>query len=408
MTAEKFYIVIPTRNRHDTLKHAIRTCLVQDDDNLEIIVSDNFSSPETAATVAGFSDHRLKYQRADTSLCMMDSWEFGLSGVTASGFVHFMGDDNGIVPGTIRRIRQIVHKTGVSIVHGKPIQYVWPDSEGRHGWLSVPAPGRDMIVKSHAVLRHAFAQRLGFDRAPTINASFVHTDVIAKARKLGAGGRYFRASNPDVYSAVVNAYCSDRYAYLNSPFFVNGGSRHSNGNSANAAMTGPSPFVRDNLASGYRYHPAFPASRSFYFNVYEAFAVAADLFAEAGDRRYRLDYGKVLAHAIKGEYAGFNRGWLRDDLMRFAQIHALKQDVPVLDETAPSFVPPVNAETPFLFSNGHFHVASDHARLDNVFDASQLADAILKSGVKDLSRPGLRQRAKEWARERLLMGASAL
>lgn len=38
-----FTVVIPTRERCDKLEHALRSCVMHDYDNLEIIVSDNFS-----------------------------------------------------------------------------------------------------------------------------------------------------------------------------------------------------------------------------------------------------------------------------------------------------------------------------------------------------------------------------
>jgi glycosyltransferase involved in cell wall biosynthesis len=49
---EKIYIIIPTaKNRHETLFYSIKTVLNQDYDNLELVVSDNFSSSKTVEVV---------------------------------------------------------------------------------------------------------------------------------------------------------------------------------------------------------------------------------------------------------------------------------------------------------------------------------------------------------------------
>ena len=61
MYYNKFTILIPTRERADTLEYTIRTCLNQTYGNLEIIVSDNFSQDNTQHIVKQFNDNRLKY-----------------------------------------------------------------------------------------------------------------------------------------------------------------------------------------------------------------------------------------------------------------------------------------------------------------------------------------------------------
>ena len=43
----KFTVVIPTRERCDTLRATLRTCVGQDHDDLTILVSDNASTDPT-------------------------------------------------------------------------------------------------------------------------------------------------------------------------------------------------------------------------------------------------------------------------------------------------------------------------------------------------------------------------
>ena len=186
----KFFIIIPTRNRFDTLKYSIQTCLNQNYQNLEIIVSDNASSDNTPNILNEFSDSRLKYQRSEILLPMLYSWEFALSAVKEPGFVHFMGDDNGLTIDAIERVIEVTRQTKLNIVLSNPIQYTWPNSIVKNGFLSIPKDKNIYIIKSKAALRSTYKLNVGFDRLPTINASFVHTSVIDKVKSI-FGGKYF-------------------------------------------------------------------------------------------------------------------------------------------------------------------------------------------------------------------------
>ncbi len=53
-------LVIPTRERHETLAYAIETALMDPMADLEVIVSDNLSSQQTADVVRAVTDPRLK------------------------------------------------------------------------------------------------------------------------------------------------------------------------------------------------------------------------------------------------------------------------------------------------------------------------------------------------------------
>ncbi|OZA21859.1 MAG: hypothetical protein B7X93_13530 [Hydrogenophilales bacterium 17-61-9] len=77
----KFTIIIPTRERADVLSGSLKTALMQEYDNLEILVSDNFSSDHTRDVVASFNDPRIRYVNTGKRLSMSHNWEFALSHV---------------------------------------------------------------------------------------------------------------------------------------------------------------------------------------------------------------------------------------------------------------------------------------------------------------------------------------
>ena len=61
MSNPRFSIVIPTRERAETLWHTLHACLAQRFDSYEIFVCDNCSSAATKETVKSFESRKIKY-----------------------------------------------------------------------------------------------------------------------------------------------------------------------------------------------------------------------------------------------------------------------------------------------------------------------------------------------------------
>src|SRR4051812_31364688 len=102
-------IVIPTRERADTLRHTLSTVLSQKSDNFEILVSDNFSSDDTAGIVASMADPRLRYINTGKRMSMVGNWEFAFH--QAHGrYLIYLGDDDGMMPGAIQRLETLIRE----------------------------------------------------------------------------------------------------------------------------------------------------------------------------------------------------------------------------------------------------------------------------------------------------------
>src|SRR5213078_1360054 len=96
MIPPRFSVVIPTRERAQTLRYSLQTCLDQDFTDYEVVVCDNYSSPATREVVDSFTSPRVKYVRAPQPLAMSHNWELALA--HASGeYVTVLGDDDGLL-----------------------------------------------------------------------------------------------------------------------------------------------------------------------------------------------------------------------------------------------------------------------------------------------------------------------
>ena len=107
--APKLTVIIPTRERSDTLMHTLRTLVDQDYRDCEFIVSDNHSQDNTKQVVQDFSDPRICYINTGKRVSMSKNWEFALEHARGS-FVTYIGDDDGFIPGALSGAMAILEK----------------------------------------------------------------------------------------------------------------------------------------------------------------------------------------------------------------------------------------------------------------------------------------------------------
>jgi len=226
----KMNIIIPTRERADTLKWTLKTCVEQQYNNLNIIVCDNYSSDNTREVVDYFSDERITYINPGRRLSMTQNWEFGLSHVS-DGYVTILGDDDGLLPNAVEDVSKIIEIEKISAFSWLKADYCWPDHiapEWRN-YLSIPLENKFIEIPARKAARDTSLFLLAYSRTPTLYNSFVDYKLISALRK--KTGAVLRSLAPDVYSGLALLSEMDRYLYSLRPFSVNGASSHSNGTS---------------------------------------------------------------------------------------------------------------------------------------------------------------------------------
>src|SRR5262245_33198696 len=111
MSAVRFSVGIPTRERAETLQYDHGPCLDQEFDNYEIIVSDNCSSPATKAVVDAAASRKVRYVRTPEPVAMSNNWEFGVSHARGE-YVVLIGDDDGLLPHALRELDRLARDHG--------------------------------------------------------------------------------------------------------------------------------------------------------------------------------------------------------------------------------------------------------------------------------------------------------
>jgi hypothetical protein len=227
---ELINVIVPTRERADTLLHCLETVVAQDCDRLKVWVSDNASSPATREVVESFNDSRINYVNTGERLSMAKNYEFALSQVE-SGWMVMLGDDDGLMPGALEPAVAQLEASGLKAMSSETCFYNWPKAApDRPERLTVPLE-KDLIeVASDDAVDDILQLVRPKARLPqTYTGGIVHHDVYraAKAPK----GTFFQSQIPDIYSSFAITATVDRYLYSKVPFAIAGRSSHSIGQS---------------------------------------------------------------------------------------------------------------------------------------------------------------------------------
>jgi len=231
MKSNHFTIVIPTRERADTLFYSLKTCVDQDYENLTILVSDNNSMDNTREVVSSFKDSRIKYVNTGERVQMSQNWEFALNHVD-NGFVTYIGDDDGFLINCIDEINRLFCDLHVSSIAWGKIEYCWPDHIVDHhkNVLRMSLSTRGYFYDGRKKLKKLRSFSIGYNDLPCLYNSFIDVNLIKKIKQ-NSKNAFFRSITPDIYTGIILSSVMGEYIYSKKPFSINGASRHSTGTS---------------------------------------------------------------------------------------------------------------------------------------------------------------------------------
>ena len=226
-----FTVVIPTKDRAPYLHHTLRTCALQDYENLEIIVSDDGSTDDTRDVVedAARKDPRIRYVSPGAGVGMLDNFEFAVDQVKP-GYVIALGGDDGLLPYGIRGMRDVLRDTEQHMLAWPAPAYFYAKTRMEMAQIVVHGKG----VRPHSGQR--IITSLGFLQRQARELSYVSdvespmfyvkgvtsTTLIEKVRSRSADGRFYACATPDGYSGIVLAGEVPSYAFSGAPFSLHG------------------------------------------------------------------------------------------------------------------------------------------------------------------------------------------
>jgi hypothetical protein len=228
MSNIRFSIVIPTRNRAATLHHCLRTCLDQNFDDYEVIVSDNFGSPATRELVDEVGSPKVRYFRTPQALSLASSWDFAVSHARGE-YVLLIGDDDGLLPYGLCELDKLIRESGQKVIRWDAAFYTWPNCAlaGEGNYLRIPLGAGTTEIDSIKSIENVISFIQLYTILPMIYNSAIHRDVLAEIRT--RTGRLFANRYADVYSGFSTAHVAGRYLSIDMPITISGQSSASTG-----------------------------------------------------------------------------------------------------------------------------------------------------------------------------------
>jgi len=288
MPSPRFSVVVPTRERPATLRHALRTCLDQDFDDYEIIVCDNFGGPATRTVAEETGSPRVRYIRSDRPLAMSANWELAVQHAVGE-YVLVVGDDDGLLPFALSRADQLLRQTQVSLLRWDWVFYNWPNHmmPNQANGLEIPLGWGFRMVRGAEPVLAVVNDGAWHPALPMLYNSVVRRSLLDELR--AKAGRVFASVCPDLYSGISLAIAAGEFGNVHTPLSICGSSGGTYG--GNVVVNPDSALAREfwalNAASGFDWHPLVPR-----VPVLPAFT--ADAFLHAKDRLFPDDATLML------------------------------------------------------------------------------------------------------------------
>lgn len=313
----RYSIIIPTRERADVLYWALKTCTMQAYENLEIIVSDNYSLDNTEQVVRSTGDARVRYYNTGQRISMSHNWEFALEKATGD-YVTVLGDDDGFLPNAIENINKILSRTKSDALCWHQSRYFWPGNLSFPHELFIVLRSRVVSIDAWDNLRKVINHQKHYSSNPWLYGGFVHRSVIERV-KAKSRSVFFHSMIPDIYSGLAIGSQIDTYMYSTGAFSIAGSSSHSNGMSCiSSSEKNRESFNKFLSENPIPFHASLElVASSFPLLVYESGLQLVDLgLVDADD--IGLDLEKTLAVCI-------NEALQKDDAMKEREIDGLKK-----------------------------------------------------------------------------------
>jgi len=255
-----FSIVIPTKNRPGLLRDAISSVLLQNFDDYELIVSDNFNDERTVNVVNEFKNNKhLNYIRTEKELNMHDHWEFATKKVKGT-YTLILTDRSFLRQGSLRDIYNSISESKKDVLVCF-WNYGYYDEKSKI-LLGEKEQSGIKFLKSEDLAKD-FSRTLNGRYLPRPHVGCYRFDLAQKIRQ--NIGRLYLPLCPDYTSSLLFLAYSDFVMYIPRPLFFFQGETVSN---LTKERGNPWPYMHSlGMKDLYRFVPIkTPIGSSLVFN----------------------------------------------------------------------------------------------------------------------------------------------
>lgn len=234
MTTPLLSIVVPTKDRYETLTILVNRLMLWPDSRFELVIQDNSSDNSAFQMVLNQhqQDARLRYAFSSTPVSAIDNCDAAVARARGT-FVCFIGDDDGLVIQALDAAAWM-ERRGIEALICNVASYTWPDMEhsvalnhmlnGRlinsdySGETTLPSAEDELDKVFRSGARSMF-------NMPRLYHAIVARQVLDRLRL--ATGTCFPGPVPDMANAVALCSFLTSYVHVDLPLIISGQSRKS-------------------------------------------------------------------------------------------------------------------------------------------------------------------------------------
>jgi glycosyltransferase involved in cell wall biosynthesis len=229
-------VVIPTHNRLDLVKQAIRTVIEQDIKNYELVIYDNSSKDDLRSYIKALENKNIIFGRSDDFLSVTESWNNAIN-LATKNYVILIGDDDGILPGALKKSLQLIDQyQSPDLIYSSILQFIHPGVAPRNiDGCVMHVKNASFFVNAHAPFFLDDKYRLSLvEDSIKLNRSFsfnMQAFIFKKKflEKIRFHGNIFHSPFPDYYLANVAFYWAKNVLISPFPIAIQGVSKASFG-----------------------------------------------------------------------------------------------------------------------------------------------------------------------------------
>jgi len=220
-------IIIPTKDRHETLFPVVEYLSEISCPDLEIVIQDNSLSNEKAIQfLEELKNPKVKYFYSGKNLSVIENSDLAV-GNAKGKFICFIGDDDGVMPYIVDVVKWM-DRNKIDAVRGVKPFYTWPGlkssflEKNKSGVLKYSKFANSSIQINPGKVLNQVLKKGGTDMLllPCLYHGIVSKEILGEIHR--KTNSYFPGPSPDMANAVALSFYVSKYYYLNIPVVVSG------------------------------------------------------------------------------------------------------------------------------------------------------------------------------------------
>ena len=228
-------ILVPTKNRYETLINVIDYLSTLDDKLVEIVIQDNSDNNSYhLKKLNGLAKKdNFKYFHSNQNLSVVENFDQGV--LNCSGeYICSIGDDDAVMPYILKIVKWMKNNKILSMNGYKP-SYFWPNqktsliSSNKSGSLKFKNWSNEISnFKVDSILKNVTSKGgTVMDKIPSIYHGVIHRSILKKIYYNAE--THFPGPSPDMANAIAITKYIERHYFINLPIFISGKSVKSTG-----------------------------------------------------------------------------------------------------------------------------------------------------------------------------------